>query len=116
MEGAESELLQRAMEYRQEEDVLARGLPDIASRLGRLDRHARELSPYWRIDMATQRGMQTFTISPRIPDAATLDPIVSHPSSRSPTTIQKLPIPRSDYVGHSTTVGASPSTAGTSSG
>jgi hypothetical protein len=84
VEGAKSELLQRATEYRQEEDVLARGLTDVASRLGRLDRHAQELSPYWRIDMATQPGTQTFTISPRIPDAATLDPIVFTPEFSFP--------------------------------
>lgn len=80
VEGPQYELLERAAEFGLEQTVLARGLPDVAARLRRLEQHADELSPFWRMDMATTpTGTQVFTLSARHPSAATLDPITFRP-------------------------------------
>ena len=45
---------------------------------------ARELSPYWRVDVATQDDETLLQYSARVPEAATLDPVTFVPTFTFP--------------------------------
>lgn len=80
VEGCNYELLERARELGHEQAALVNGSADLAARVnGLVHGRARELSPYWQVDVATEGDATTLRYSARVPDAATLDPVMLVP-------------------------------------
>lgn len=80
IEGADSQLLQRAKEFNQEQAVLANGAADLHERVANLGRRVDEISPYWTLDFAVRDGVQWRTLRAKTEDAARLDPITITPT------------------------------------
>ncbi|MFE9690072.1 hypothetical protein [Micromonospora sp. NPDC005806] len=79
VEGEEYRLLELAHQFRQERDVLARGLPDLRERVIGLAQRAADLSPHWTTDFATGPDGIEFRFRERYPGAAQRDPISFKP-------------------------------------
>jgi hypothetical protein len=80
VEGCNYELLERARELGHEQAALVNGSADLAARVnGLVHGRARELSPYWQVDVATEGDATTLRYSAHVPDAATLDPVMLVP-------------------------------------
>lgn len=81
VEGSDYELLERARELGFEQAALANGATDLVARVDALVHgRARELSPYWQVDVATEGDGTNLRYSARVPDAAILDPVVFRPT------------------------------------
>jgi hypothetical protein len=86
VEGSDYDLLERARELGHEQAALANGAADLVSRVNTLVHgRAQELSPNWRVDVTTHDGGTVLHYSARVPDAATLDPVVFKPTFTFPT-------------------------------
>ncbi|MDG4788998.1 hypothetical protein O7626_24220 [Micromonospora sp. WMMD1102] len=75
VEGPLYVLAQRAKELGHEQAAMANGIRDAIERLGVFSARVNELSPYWRIDVATRPGGYMLTYSAKRPDSAEVDPI-----------------------------------------
>ncbi|SDS69082.1 hypothetical protein SAMN04488570_2455 [Nocardioides scoriae] len=75
IEGADSQLLQRASELSLERAVLANGAVDLTQRLEVLRNRIDEVSPFWTLDFSVVSGSITSTLRGKTPDAHEVDPI-----------------------------------------
>jgi hypothetical protein len=75
VEGADAQLLQRAMVFEKEQAVLAGGVPDLAARQTGLGKLADELSPHWSCEPAIIDGQTTIHVRGKRPTSAAEDPI-----------------------------------------
>lgn len=85
VEGPLYVLGQRASELGHEQAVMANGIQDAISRLDVFSKRLDELSPHWRVDVATGPDGYTISYSARRPDSAALDPISITPIFSFPT-------------------------------
>ncbi|WP_436528232.1 hypothetical protein [Actinoplanes sp. HUAS TT8] len=75
----------RARELGMEQAALADGATDLARRIDTLVHgRARELSPYWQVDVETDSGTTVLRYSARVPNAAALDPVTIRPTFAFP--------------------------------
>lgn len=85
VEGSDYDLLERARELSHEQAALANGATDLVARVnGLVHGRARELSPFWKVDISTEGIATTLRYSARVPDAATLDPVTFVPTFTFP--------------------------------
>jgi hypothetical protein len=85
VEGPLYVLGERARELGHEQAVMANGIQDAIHRLGVFSSQVNELSPFWRVDVATHTGGYTLTYSEKFPGAAALDPVSLNPRFSFPT-------------------------------
>lgn len=80
IEGVDGQLLERAREFRMEQEVMAGGVDDLRARAAGLARRVNEISMFWTLDVAVRDGVTRTTLRAKDPEAHILDPITITPT------------------------------------
>jgi hypothetical protein len=80
IEGVDGQLLERAREFKMEQEVLTGGADDLHARAANLARRVDEISMFWTLDVAVRNGGTQTTLRAKDPEAHILDPITITPT------------------------------------
>ncbi len=88
IEGVDGQLMERAREFKMEQEVLADGANDLGSRLDGLRSRVDEVSPYWTLDFSDIDGLQATILRAKTPTRRPATPSPSRLRSGSGPTTQ----------------------------